>query len=283
MTDRDSVSNHIVVCAELGINHNGSLPLAKQMMDAAKSCGADYCKFQKRTIDLVYTPAFLDQPRESPFGTTQRHQKEGLEFGQDAYEQIEAYSKQIGLPWFASAWDIPSLEFLEQFNPPYVKIASPMVTNITFVEKAASLQRPTLVSTGMSTLSEAMTALVPFLDLRIVKVLHCVSEYPCPDERLNLAMIPALLGLIGDRVGYSAHQVSPIPSIIAAAMGASVIEAHLTLDRAMYGSDQAASLEPKGFEMMVKGIRTVEVTRGDGVKRITAQEAINATKLRYWL
>ena len=280
MTDR------ITTIAELGINHNGQLPLAFQLMDCAKRLGADFCKFQKRTIDLVYTPEFLAQPRDdnNPYGwVTQGDQKRGLEFGQDEYEQIEAYSKKIGLPWFASAWDIPSLEFLEQFNPPYVKIASAMATNEAFLRRVGELRRPTLLSTGMQTAQEVDHAIVT-VDDQDMTLLHCVSEYPCPDERLNLGCITSLRDTYDYlSVGYSAHQVSPIPSIIAAAMGATVIEAHLTLDRAMYGSDQAASLEPRGFEIMVKGIRSVEVTRGDGVKRITEAEAKNAKKLRYWV
>jgi N-acetylneuraminate synthase len=274
-------SNPLIV-AEIGINHNGSVEIAKQLIDMAVDCGCDAVKFQKRTIPIVYSPEELAWPRESPWGTTNGDQKRGLEFGQDEYDEIDAYCLQQGIDWFASAWDLESLHFLRGYNLKYNKVASAMVTNEEFLRVVAAEQRETFVSTGMTTLRQIERAASIFREARCPFVLmHTVSTYPTPDHDLNLRCIQALRQ-IHPRVGYSGHEVSPLPSIIAAALGAEVIERHVTLDRSMYGSDQAASLERRGLETMVDGIRRVPLYLGTGVKIITPGEQDVAKKLRYF-
>ena len=232
----------IFVIAEVGINHNGDMSVAKQLIDMAVDTGCDAVKFQKRTIDLVYTAEVLDASRESPWGNTQRDQKQGLEFTLEQYQEIDRYCRDNGILWSASAWDIPSLEFLDGFSPPFHKIASAMLTYRSFVEAVASKGRLTLVSTGMATIKiidEVVeifkSAGTPFV------LLHTVSTYPSPESDLNLSMIHTLLERYKVPVGYSGHEPSVSPSIVAAALGATVIERHITIDRSMYGSDQAAS------------------------------------------
>jgi N-acetylneuraminate synthase len=273
----------VKIVAEIGINHNGDLAIAKQLMAMAKEAGADFVKFQKRDIEAVYSPEFLDSIRESPWGKTQRDQKEGLEFGADEFMQIDHSSWSMGIPWFASCWDVLSLRFVEGFNPPLHKIASPMLTNLKFVEAVARMGRKTLVSTGMSTM-EDITAAVEILKDHGVKVvlLHCVSEYPCSDERCSLGMIQVLKERFGCEVGYSNHSPGIESCIGAAYLGAEWIECHITLDRSMYGSDQASSLERRGLELVCKYARNARTIIGDGVKIITAAERANAAKLRYW-
>jgi N-acetylneuraminate synthase len=271
------------IIAEIGINHNGSMEIAKKLIDMAKECGCNAVKFQKRTINVVYSEAVLNTPRESPWGTTTRQQKEGLEFNAEQYREIDSYCRERGIEWFASAWDIASQEFLRQFNLKHNKLASAMLTHPRFIEAVASEGRHTFVSTGMcdwSVLDEVVKVFrkrnCPFT------LLHTVSVYPCKEEHLNLACIQTLRERYGVPVGYSGHEVSPIPSIIAAALGAVVIERHITLDRTMYGSDQAASLERRGLEIMVGGIRSHEVALGDGKKCFGDAEKAVAKKLRYW-
>ncbi|MHB8466659.1 MAG: N-acetylneuraminate synthase family protein [Acidimicrobiales bacterium] len=277
------VVRHVLVIAEIGINHNGDVDLAKQLIDVAHEAGCDAVKFQKRTVDVVYTSEFLDSPRESPWGSTQRAQKEGLEFGEAQYDLIDAYCRGLGMPWFASAWDAESQLFLRRYNPPYNKVASPMLTNARLVELVAEERKPTFTSTGMSSFEDVEHAVEIFRrhDCPFV-LMHTVSEYPAPEESLNLRLIHELRTRFGCPVGYSGHEVSPIPSVIAAALGAVAIERHVTLNRAMYGSDQAASLERRGLEILVKGVRSVPVVFGDKTRRITPNEAANAGKLRYW-
>ncbi|HET7568257.1 MAG TPA: N-acetylneuraminate synthase family protein [Gaiellaceae bacterium] len=274
---------HVFVIAEIGINHNGDVDIAKQLIDMAHEAGCDAVKFQKRTIDVVYTQELLDSPRESPWGTTQREQKEGLEFGQEEYDQIDAYCRGLGIAWFASAWDVESQHFLRRYDLPYNKIASAMLTHGDLVEAVAEEGKPTFVSTGMSTGDEIESAVAVFRrhDCPIV-LMHTVSDYPAPEEVLNLRRIEVLRERFGCPVGYSGHEVSPLPSILAAALGAVAIERHITLDRAMYGSDQAASLEKRGLEILVGGLATLRDALGDGSERITDSEAANARKLRYW-
>ena len=277
------LSQHVLIIAELGINHNGDINLAKQMIDIAKKADCDAVKFQKRTIDIVYTKELLDSPRESPWGNTQRDQKNALEFDKEGYDEIDAYCRKIGIDWFASAWDVPSQHFLRQYNLRYNKISSPLITHRELLEAVAEEKKPTFISTGMSTYDEVDIAVDIFKRHKCPFVLmHCVSEYPAPEFSLNLSCMAELRRRYNCPIGYSGHEVSMIPGVIAAMMGAVAIERHITLDRAMYGSDQAASLERRGLEVMVGYIRTIPIVVGDGIKRVTDTEAANARKLRYW-
>ena len=273
----------IFVIAEVGINHNGDMSVAKQLIDMAVDTGCDAVKFQKRTIDLVYTAEVLDASRESPWGNTQRDQKQGLEFTLEQYQEIDRYCRDKGILWSASAWDIPSLEFLDGFSPPFHKIASAMLTYRSFVEAVASKGRLTLVSTGMATIEiidEVVgifkSAGTPFV------LLHTVSTYPSPESDLNLSMIHTLLERYKVPVGYSGHEPSVSPSIAAAVLGATVIERHITIDRSMYGSDQAASLEANGLRQLVTTLRKIPGMLGTGEKDWAPGEKAVAEKLRYW-
>lgn len=274
----------VFIIAEIGINHNGDIQLAKRLIDLAKQSGCDAVKFQKRTIDIVYPQAVLEVPRESPWGTTTRQQKEGLEFGLPEYQEIDRYCREQDIEWFASAWDLESQKFLRQFNLKHNKIASAMLTHADFVEAVAAERKPTFLSVGMATWEEVdkAVAILKKHDCPTV-ILHTVSTYPCAEEELNLQMIPELKKRYGLPVGYSGHESSVSPSVVAAVLGAVAIERHITFDRAMYGSDQAASLEKSGLESMVAQIRKIPVVLGDGVKRVTPAEAVVAKKLRYWL
>ena len=277
------IAEHCLVIAEIGINHNGDLELAKKLIDLAKLCESDVVKFQKRTIDIVYSQDVLDSPRESPWGTTQREQKEGLEFGQEEFDEIDAYCKSVGIDWFASAWDVPSQDFLSQYDLKYNKIASPMLTHVELLKAVADEGKPTFVSTGMSTYDDIDTAVEIFRDRECPFVLmHCVSEYPLAEKDVNLRAIVELRRRYKCPVGYSGHEVSMIPGTLAALMGAVAVERHITLDRAMYGSDQAASLERPGLYKMVDYIRTITTVMGDGTKQVSEAEVTNAKKLRYW-
>ncbi len=279
-----AIARHVLVIAEIGINHNGSLEITRRLIDMAKAAGCDAVKFQKRTVDLVYTKELLDSPRDSPWGTTQRAQKEGLEFGKAEYDEIDAYCRQAQIDWFASAWDVPSQLFLRQYHLKYNKIASPMIAHQKVLEAVAEERKPTFISTGMSSHEQIDDAVEIFKrhDCPFV-LMHCVSEYPAPEVSLNLRCMVELRQRYGCPVGYSGHEVTMVPGVVAATMGAVAVERHITLDRAMYGSDQAASLEKRGLEMLVGYIRTIPLVLGDGVKRITPTEEANARKLRYYL
>jgi len=275
--------NKVYIIAEIGINHNGDLNIAKQLIDLAIKCGCDAVKFQKRTIETVYSKVMLDSPRESPWGTTTRQQKEALEFGLIEYREIDRYCRERNIAWFASAWDIESQEFLRKFNLKHNKVASAMITNHPFVENVAAEKKHTFVSTGMCTLEQLDETVAIFRKHACpFTLMHTVSVYPCKEDDLNLACIQTLKKRYGVPVGYSGHEVSPMPSIIAASLGAVAVERHITLDRAMYGSDQAASLEVRGLETLVKGIRSYEVCLGTGEKVFSEAERANAKKLRYW-
>lgn len=272
-----------VIVAEIGINHNGDLAIAQQLIDMAVACGCDAVKFQKRTIDIVYSAEEQAKPRESPWGTTNGEQKRGLEFGRDEFDAIDAYCRSKGIRWFASAWDIPSLEFLSQYDCPYNKLASPMLTNVEFVGAVLADAKETLISTGMDKLYTVRKVASMFHVEQVPFVLmHCVSTYPCPDNELNLRRIEALRQ-IHPRIGYSGHEVGPMPTVIAVALGAEVVERHITLDRSMYGSDQAASLEKRGLEIMCKEIRAMDDYLGKGLDVIANGVEANAYKLRYWV
>jgi N-acetylneuraminate synthase len=277
------IPRHVFVIAEIGINHNGDMRIAKQLIDMAREIGCDAVKFQKRTIDVVYPKDVLDAQRESPWGTTQRAQKEGLEFGKPEYDEIDRYCREIGIEWFASAWDVASQKFLRQYDLRYNKIASAMITHEDLLKAVAEEHKPTFISTGMSTYDQIDVAVnimrnhdCPFT------LMHCVATYPATESELNLQMLHKLRERYKCPVGYSGHESSVSPSVIMAAMGAVAIERHITLDRAMYGSDQAASLERVGFATMITQIRKIPVVLGDGVKRVSEAEEKNAAKLRYW-
>ena len=270
-----------LVISEIGLNHNGSLDLAKKLIDASQWAGADIVKFQKRTVDIVYAGQ-LDQPRESPWGTTLGEQKRALEFSRTQYDLLASYCHSIKMPWFASAWDIPSLEFLRKYDCPYNKIASAMVTNVPFLDAVAKECKETFMSTGLCSMEQVDRAQSFIRNRCPLWLMHCVGTYPCPEADLNLNMIEVLAERFQLPVGYSGHEASVSPSVMAVVLGAGAVERHVTLDRTMYGSDQAASLEPHGFKDMVDQIRKVPVVLGDGIKRITEGEKAVAKKLRYW-
>ncbi len=275
--------SEIQIIAEVGINHSGDIGVAKDLIDMAKDCGCDLVKFQKRTIDVVYSKEILDSPRKSPWGITTREQKRGLEFGKEEYDLIDEYCKQIKLPWFASAWDIPSLEFLDHYNLPHHKVASAMITHCDLLKAVAERKKHTFISTGMATMKMIEEALDLFARVNCsYTLMHSTSSYPCLDKDTNLLMIKKLLERFGPPVGYSSHDVGVGPSIIAVVLGATAIEKHITLDRASYGSDQAASLERKGLEYLVKECRNVSNCMGDGRKAIQEIEQETMKKLRYW-
>jgi N-acetylneuraminate synthase len=273
----------IFIIAEIGINHNGDLEIAKQLIEMAKNAGCDAVKFQKRSIDIVYSPEVLDTPRESPWGTTTREQKIGLEFGLSEYREIDKFCKEKRIEWFASAWDLESQKFLRQFNCKYNKIASAMLTHESLLREVASEKQKTFISTGMATFKEIDLAVDIFVKAKCeFTLMHTVSVYPCPDKDLNLNLIKTLQERYDCPVGYSGHESSPIPSIAAAALGITSLERHITLDRSMYGSDQSASLEKRGLEILVNGVRAIEIALGDGEKIFSENEKTVASKLRYW-
>ena len=269
--------------AEIGINHNGDIDLAKKLIQISKECGFDAVKFQKRDIDLVYKKEFLDSPRNSPWGKTQRDQKKGLEFNLSDYWEINNYCKKIGIEWFFSAWDVNSQKEMKVFNTKYNKVASAMATNHEFLKLVASEKKHTFMSTGMMNLNEIKESLDIFQGENCpVTLLHTVSTYPAEESTLNLKCINTLEEIFNVPVGYSGHESGVSPSLMAAVLGASVIERHVTLDRSMYGSDQSASLEPAGMRNLVNSVRKVNKCLGDGVKKIIEEEKIVAKKLRYW-
>ena len=277
------IAERVFVIAEIGINHNGDLDLAKRLIEVAHAAGCDAVKFQKRTIDVVYSPEVLAQARQSPWGTTQREQKEGLEFGEAQYDAIDAYCRELGIDWFASAWDAGSQAFLAKYKLKYNKIASALATNRAVVEAVAREKKLTFLSTGMSTLDEvdAAVAVLRSHDCPFV-LMHTVSTYPTAENELNLVTLETLRRRYGAAVGYSGHEASLEPSVMAALLGAVAVERHITLDRAMYGSDQSASLEPGELTALVQRLRALPGLLGDGEKRITPGEQSVADKLRYW-
>jgi len=271
----------IFITAEVGINHNGDLGIAKQLIDIAIDAGCDAVKFQKRQIDKVYTPEFLDSLRESPWGTTQRDQKLGLEFNKDQYEEIASYCDTKGISWFASAWDLESQYFLQQFNCSYNKIASAMIVDEALLTVVAKEQKHMFISTGMCEMPIVDRAVQIFQEnLCPFELMHTVSTYPMKDSEANLKVISTLKNRFNCDVGYSGHESGLAISYAAAAMGISSLERHITLDRAMYGSDQAASIEPAGLKNLVGGVRKIESAIGDGQKRFLDSEKPVAAKLR---
>jgi len=267
------------IIAEIGINHNGDIDVAKRLIDLAKFSGCTAVKFQKRTIDVVYKPEELTMPRESPFGNTNGDLKYGLEFELEEYQEIDRYCKEKNIPWFASCWDEGSVDFIDQFDVPCYKIASASLTDDNLLRHTRSKGKPIILSTGMSTLEQIDHA-VEALDKNDLVILHATSTYPAQYDELNLAVIPALRQRYGLPIGYSGHETGIPTSIAVVALGACVVERHITLDRAMWGSDQAASLGPGGIIKVVSGIRTLEMAMGDGVKRVIEREVPIIKKLR---
>ena len=267
------------IVAEIGINHNGSVAIAKKLIDIAVEAGCDAVKFQKRTIDIVYSNEELDRPRESPFGDTNRELKENLEFGLNEYREIDRYCKDKGIIWFASCWDEVSVDFIEQFEPPLYKIASASLTDDNLLRHHRKYDRPILASTGMSTMEEIHHA-VEILGETDLILMHCTSTYPAKPSELNLRMIKTLQREFTCPIGYSGHEVGLQTTLAAVTLGSCVIERHITLDRAMWGSDQAASVEPQGIRRLVRDIRTIETALGDGKKRIYESELPILAKLR---
>ncbi len=267
--------------AEIGINHNGDMSICKELIDVAVNVGFDAVKFQKRDIDQVYTQEFLDSPRESVWGTTQREQKQGLEFDLNDYKEIDTYCKEKKIEWFASAWDLNSQEFLRQFNCNYNKVASAMIVHKDLLKKIAEEGKHTFISTGMTTYEDIDKAVEIFKAKNCpFELMHTVSTYPMKDEDANLNMINTLREKYQCNVGYSGHEVGLAISYAASALGISSLERHITLNRAMYGSDQSASVEPAGLRQLIGAVLKIEKAMGDGIKHIIAAEIPIAKKLR---
>jgi len=269
--------------AEIGINHNGDIDIAKKLINISVDAGCDAVKFQKRTINIVYEKAMLDSSRQSSWGNTQRAQKEGLEFGKDEYDEIDRYCKEKGIKWFASAWDEDSQDFLSQYNLSYNKVASAMLTHIPLLKKVASEGKHTFISTGLSAYDDIDKAVEIFKDNNCpYTLLHCVSTYPTDDKDCNIAVINTLREKYNCDIGYSGHEKGLIPTLLAVMNGATVVERHITLDRTMYGSDQPASLEEQGLKRLIRDINNIKIMMGDGVKQVLDNEMEIAKKLRYW-
>jgi N-acetylneuraminate synthase len=267
------------IVAEIGINHNGDVDLAKRLISVALAAGCDAVKFQKRTVEVVYTREELAKPRENPFGPTNGDLKYGLEFEQEEYEEIDAFCKSVKMMWFASPWDEASVDFLEQFRIPVYKVASASLTDDNLLRHMRATGKPIILSTGMSTYAEIDHA-VDVLGKDDLVLMHATSTYPATYPELNLRAIPAMSARYGVPVGYSGHETGIPTSVCAAVLGASSVERHITMDRAMWGSDHAASLEPNGISRLVRDIRLWEQAKGDGIKRVYEREFPIIKKLR---
>jgi N-acetylneuraminate synthase len=288
MTREMKIGNKLVgdgyptyVIAEIGINHNGDVGIAKQMIDAAVHAGVDAVKFQKRTPEVCTPPEQQKQMRETPWGyITYLDYRYKVEFGKDEYAEIDRYCKEKGIDWMVSVWDEPSVDFMEQFDTPAYKLPSASLTDLDLIRKVRTTNKPLILSSGMSTMEQIREA-VEVADGKSLGVMHCTSAYPCEPDELNLRMVETLRREFPHLpIGYSGHEVGLVPSTIAVALGACMVERHLTLDRAMWGSDQAASVEPGGFEKLVKYIRVTEQALGDGVKKVYDSERSIMKKLR---
>lgn len=267
------------VIAEIGINHNGDIDLAKKLIDIAVANGSDAVKFQKRTVDVVYTPEELAKPRDNPFGTTNGDLKRGLEFGETEYIQIDEYCKEKGIMWFASPWDEKSVDFLEKFNTPCYKVASACLTDDKLLEYISSKEKPVILSTGMSSQQQIKHA-VDILGEKDLVLLQCTATYPSKLDDLNLNVIRWFRDNFSCPIGYSGHETGIVESVMAVVLGASVVERHITLDRSMWGSDQAASLESVGLQRMIRDIRNVPIVLGSYDKGVLESELPILQKLR---
>lgn len=269
------------VIAEIGINHNGDLETAKKMIDAAVHAGADAVKFQKRTPEVATPPEQKNQMRETPWGyITYLDYRYKVEFGKEQYREIDRHCREKKIDWMVSVWDEPSVDFMEQFDTPAYKIPSASLTDFSLIRKARATGKPLILSSGMSTMEQIQKGVEIAGEADLV-LMHCTSTYPCEPEELNLKMIETLRAKYPTiPIGYSGHEVGLVPTAIAVAFGACMVERHLTLDRAMWGSDQAASVEPAGFERLVKYIRVTEASLGDGVKKVYESEMGSMKKLR---
>ncbi len=274
------VNQPVFIVAEIGINHNGSLDTAKRLIDAAKSAGCNAVKFQKRTPELCVPPKEKDKMRNTPWGYISyldyRHK---VEFGLKEYGEIDRYCKSRGIPWFASCWDKPSVDFMKQFNPICYKVPSAMLTDADLLKHFRKTGRPIILSTGMSTVEQIQSA-ASLLDTNNLVITHCTSTYPCPLEELNLHMILTLMQKFDCPIGFSSHDTGLATTVAAVALGASLVERHITLNRAMWGSDQSASVEPSGFRRLVKDIRVIEKALGDGIKKVYDSERPVMQRLR---
>lgn len=271
--------SHCFIIAEIGINHNGDINLAKKLIKMAHDLGADAVKFQKRTVDVVYTQHELEMERPNPFGNTNGDLKRGLEFGYDEYREIDEYCKSLSILWFASCWDEESVDFIEQFNPPCHKIASACLTNDKLISYIKSKGRPILLATGMST-QEQIDHAVDILGQDNLVIMHCTSTYPSSEAELNLNVIPNYIEKYECPIGYSGHEKGVFPSVLAASMGACAIERHITTDRTLWGSDHPASLEPEGLRRLIRDIRLLNTLKGDGKKVVYESELPIIKKLR---
>ncbi len=269
------------IIAEIGINHNGDLDIAKKMISAAAHAGADAVKFQKRTPEVCTPPEQQKQMRETPWGyITYLDYRYKVELGKEAYTEIDRHCRELGIAWMVSVWDEPSVDFMEQFDTPAYKVPSASLTDRALLKYARKTGKPIIISTGMSTMNEIHRG-VDAVGLDNLMIMHCTSAYPCEPEELNLRMVETLRKEFPDNpIGYSGHEVGLVPSAVAVALGACAVERHFTLDRAMWGGDQAASVEPGGFEKLVKYIRVTEAGLGDGVKKVYASEMSSLKKLR---
>lgn len=268
------------IVAEIGINHNGDLELAKRMIEAAKNAGVDAVKFQKRTPEICTPPEVRNQMRDTPWGyITYLDYRYKIEFDRSDYDEIDRTCKDLGITWFASVWDEPSVDFLEAYQPVAYKIPSASLTDHGLLQRLRQTGRPLILSTGMSRMDQIRKA-VDLLGLDNMMICHTTSAYPCDPDELNLRMVQTLASQYDCPIGYSGHEVGLIPTVVAVALGACLVERHFTLDRAMWGSDQAASVEPGGFERLVKYVRVAEMALGDGVKRVYDSELPVLKKLR---
>tara|TARA_B110000444_G_scaffold48904_1_gene44750 strand:+ start:3404 stop:4243 length:840 start_codon:yes stop_codon:yes gene_type:complete len=271
----------IFIIAEIGINHNGDMMVCKKLIDIAADSGCNAVKFQKRQIEDVYTREFLESKRESQWGSTQRDQKNGLEFSESEYFEIDSYCKEKGIDWFASAWDIESQKFLRKFNCNYNKVASAMIIYDELLRLIAEEKKHTFISTGMSTIEDIEKAVKIFEKANCsFELMHCVSTYPMKTEHANLNVIKTLRDKFNCNVGYSGHEVGLVVAYAAAALNISSLERHITLDRTMYGSDQSASIEPHGLKTLVGKIKEIESAMGNGIKVLLDEEIPIADKLR---
>lgn len=273
----------VYVIAEIGINHNGDLDTARQMILSAKETGANAVKFQKRTPELCVPKEQRDIMRETPWGyITYMAYREKVEFDKSEYRELDRFCKEIGIEWFVSVWDEPSIDFIEKFNPVCYKLPSASLTDHQLLRKVRATGKPMIISTGMST-ADQIDAAVEVVGLDDLAILHATSSYPCDPNELNLKMIATLRDKFDCPIGYSGHEVGLIPSVVAVGLGACLVERHFTLDRAMWGSDQAASVEPGGFRRLVKYIRVTEMSLGNGVKQVYDSEQSSLKKLRRFL